>query len=128
MSGSPAPSPKVEYIPPPPPPGPPVQVPTQALTTQTALDQTSAAQQKLNATLGATLDRTNYEFNTTQDIRKGQAAAAENRFQIQTQGEQERARLAAEGYQTRTTNTQQEMFRRYQNNLDYTRSQNAYKA
>ena len=120
MSGSPAPAApetKTVYLPPPPPPGPPVQVPTQALTTQTALDQTSAAQQRLNATLGATLDRTNYEFNTTQDIRKGQAAASEQRFQTQTQGEQQR-----------TTNTQAEMYRRYQNNLDYTRSQNAYKA
>lgn len=117
MSGSPGASPRTEYIPAAPPPGPPVQVPTQALTTQTALDQTSARQQQLNAVLGAALDRTQYEFNTTQDIRKGQAAASEQRFQTQTVGEQER-----------TTNTQKEMFRRYQNNLDYTRSQNAYKA
>jgi NaMN:DMB phosphoribosyltransferase len=117
MSGKKAPSPKVEYIPAPPPPAPPTQVPTQAVTTQAALDQTSAAQQQLNAILGAQLDRTNNEFNTTQDIRKTQATAAENRLGYQVQGEE-----------ARTTNLQGEMYRRYQNNLDYSRSQNAYRA
>jgi hypothetical protein len=139
MSGKKAPSPKVEYIPAPPPPAPPTQVPTQAVTTQAALDQTSAAQQQLNAVLGAQLDRTNNEFNTTQDIRKTQATGAENRLGYQVQGEEQRAgyvtqgeqtRLGYEtqGEQTRTTNLQGEMFRRYQNNLDYSRAQNAYHA
>jgi NaMN:DMB phosphoribosyltransferase len=117
MGGKPAPSPQVQYVPAPPAPGPPTQVPTQAVTTQTALDQTSSAQQQLNALLGSALDRTNYEFNTTQDIRKTQATAAENRLGYQTQAEEGRA-----------TNLQGEMFRRYQNNFDYSRAQNAYHA
>ena len=128
MSGKKAPSPKVEYIPAPPPPAPPTQVPTQAVTTQAALDQTSAAQQQLNAVLGAQLDRTNNEFNTTQDIRKTQATGAENRLGYQVQGEEQRAGYVTQGEQTRTTNLQGEMFRRYQNNLDYSRAQNAYHA
>ena len=128
MSGKKAPSPKVEYVPAPPPPAPPTQVPTQAVTTQAALDQTSAAQQQLNAVLGAQLDRTNNEFNTTQDIRKTQATGAENRLGYQVQGEEQRAGYVTQGEQTRTTNLQGEMFRRYQNNLDYSRSQNAYRA
>lgn len=128
MSGKKAPSPKVEYVPAPPPPAPPTQVPTQAVTTQAALDQTSAAQQQLNAVLGAQLDRTNNEFNTTQDIRKTQATGAENRLGYQVQGEEQRAGYVTQGEQTRTTNLQGEMFRRYQNNLDYSRAQNAYHA
>ena len=128
MSGKKAPSPTVEYVPAPPPPAPPTQVPTQAVTTQAALDQTSAAQQQLNAVLGAQLDRTNNEFNTTQDIRKTQATGAENRLGYQVQGEEQRAGYVTQGEQTRTTNLQGEMFRRYQNNLDYSRAQNAYHA
>ena len=90
MSGKPAPSPSVQYIPAPPPPAPPTQVPTQSLTTQVSLDQISAAQQQLNALLGSQLDQTNTDFNTTEAIRQTQATGAENRLTIMTTGEQNR--------------------------------------
>jgi NaMN:DMB phosphoribosyltransferase len=117
MGGSPAPSPSVQYIPAPPPPGPPTQVPTQSLSTQTALDQTSAAQQQLNAVLGAQLDQATTDFNTTEAIRQTQATGAENRLQIQTQGEEQRA-----------TNLQQNMEARYIANRNQQWAQNAYHA
>lgn len=139
MSGKPAPSPSVQYIPAPPPPGPPTQVPTQSITTQTAIDQTTNAQQMLNALLGSQLDQTNSEFNTTQAIRQTQAQGAESRLSTMVTGEQQRltqgqfiagqlAQIGKTAEEGRTTNLQQEMFRRYQNNLDYSRAQNAYHA
>jgi len=183
MSGRPAPSPSVQYIPAPPPPAPPTQVPTQSLTTQISLDQISAAQQQLNALLGSQLDQANSEFNTTQSIRQTQASGAENRLTIMTTGEQNRmtqgqaiqgnlalgaqniggqlavgaqnikgnlalgaqniggqlavgaqniggqlATIGKTAEEVRSTNLQQEMFRRYQNNLDYSRASNAYHA
>ena len=150
MSGRPAPSPSVQYIPAPPPPGPPTQVPTQSITTQTAIDQTTNAQQMLNALLGSQLDQTNSEFNTTQAIRQTQATGAENRLSTMVAGEQQRltqgqfiggqlalgaqsiggqlATIGKTAEEQRSTNLQQEMFRRYQNNLDYSRAQNAYHA
>jgi hypothetical protein len=150
MSGKPAPSPSVQYIPAPPPPAPPTQVPTQSLTTQVSLDQISAAQQQLNALLGSQLDQTNTDFNTTEAIRQTQATGAENRLTIMTTGEQNRltqaqaiqgnlalgaqsiggqiATIGKTAEELRSTNLQQEMFRRYQNNLDYSRAANAYHA
>ena len=44
------------------------QVPTQSLATQTALNEASNRQQRLNMELGAQLDRTNADFFATQDI------------------------------------------------------------
>ena len=150
MGGRPAPSPSVQYIPAPPPPGPPTQVPTQSVTTQTAIDQTTNAQQQLNALLGSQLDQTNSEFNTTQAIRQTQAQGAETRLSTMVTGEQQRltqgqliqgqlalgaqsiggqlATIGKTAEEQRSTNLQQEMFRRYQNNLDYSRAQNAYHA
>ena len=55
------------------------QVPTQSVATQTALNEASNRQQRLNMELGAQLDRTNADFFATQDIRITQATAAENR-------------------------------------------------
>jgi hypothetical protein len=136
-------------------------VPTQSVTTQTAIDQVTSAQQWLNAVLGSQLDQTNSEFNTTQGIRQTQATGAENRLTMMTSGEQQRltqgqaiggqlavgaqaiggqlatgaqqiggqlATIGKTAEEQRSTNLQQEMFRRYQNNLDYSRATNAYHA
>jgi hypothetical protein len=73
------PAPKIVYSPPPPPPPPPTQVPTQSLQTQIALNEASAAQQRLNMEVGAQLDRTNSEFFAGQDVRRYQAQGAEER-------------------------------------------------
>ena len=81
MGGSPPPPPPtIVYSPPPPPPAPPTPVPTQSLQTQTALNEVSGAQQRLNMELGAQLDRTNSEFFAGQDIRRTQAAGAEEQI------------------------------------------------
>lgn len=94
-------APNIVYTPPPPPPAPPTQVPTQSLQTQIALNETSAAQQRLNLELGAQLDRTNAEFFAGQDVRRYQAQGAEQRLGIATTGEQERLGYAAAGEQER---------------------------
>ena len=96
-----APAPQIVYAPPPPPPPPPTTVPTQSLSSQIALNETSSAQQRLNMELGAQLDRTNSEFMAGQDIRRTQATGAEQRLTYATQGEQERASTAAQGKQYR---------------------------
>ena len=59
-----------------PPPAPTTQVPSQSLATQTALNEVSGKQTRLNMELGAQLDRTNADFFATQDIRRNQATAA----------------------------------------------------
>lgn len=175
-------APKIVYTPPPPPPGPPTEVPTQSLQTQIALNETSAAQQRLNLELGAQLDRTNAEFFAGQDVRRYQAQGAEQRLAIATTGEQERLGYAAAGeeqrrgittsgeqerltqterfagetgltrtrgeeerkgitttgeqqretigrtaQEQRTTDLQQEMFRRYKEDRDYTQAQQQYR-
>ena len=150
MGGSSPPPPQIIYSPPPPPPPPPTSVPTQALRTQTVLDEASAKQQRLNMELGAELDRVNEEFFAGQDIRRGQAAGSEQRLTIgktgeetretaKTEGEQERLTIGTTGTETRatvgkqaeeqrTTDLQQEMFRRYKENRDYEQSQQAYRS
>jgi len=93
---------------PPPPAAPaPVAVPTQSLQTQTALNEVSGAQSRLNMTLGAQLDQQNKEFFTTQDIRQTQATGGETRATLATQGEQERATVGATGEETRKTTVTQ---------------------
>ena len=110
--------------------------------------------------LGAQLDRTNAEFFTGQDIRRGQAAGAEDRLTIaktgeenrafarvkgqedraltaetglqyrrglETAGEQDRALTRETGKETRTTELQREMFRRYKENRDYDQAQSQYR-
>jgi len=86
MGGSPPP-PTIVYSPPPPPPAPPTPVPTQSLQSQIALNETSAAQQRLNMELGAQLDRTNSEFFAGQDVRRYQSQGAEQRLTYSTMGE-----------------------------------------
>jgi hypothetical protein len=81
-----APAPQIVYAPPPPPPPPPTTVPTQSLQSQIALNESSAAQQRLNMELGAQLDRTNAEFMAGQDVRRTQATGAETRLTYETQG------------------------------------------
>ena len=132
-----------------PPPAPTTQVPTQSLATQTALNEVSGKQQRLNMELGAQLDRTNADFFATQDIRRGQAAGAEQRLTIDKQGEDTRATarvqgqearaqtaetglqyrkgLETAGEQDRTTDLQREMFRRYKENRDYEQAQSQYR-
>lgn len=161
MGSKKAPAPVIQYSPPPPPPAPPTVVPTQALQTQTALNEVSAAQQRLNMELGAQLDRTNSEFFTGQDVRRTQATGAEQRLGLATAGEQDRATTLTRGEQqrlglatageqdrlgiaatgteqragiresgteTRSTDLQQEMFRRYKENRDYEQAQQQYRA
>lgn len=150
MGGSPPPPPPtIVYSPPPPPPSAPTQVPTQSLQTQTALNEVSGAQQRLNMELGAQLDRTNAEFFAGQDIRRTQSAGAEQRLTVGKTGEEERATrvtageqerlgigatgeqyragLETAGKEQRTTDLQQEMFRRYKENRDYEQAQQQYR-
>jgi hypothetical protein len=126
--GKKAPAPKIVYSPPPPPPAPPTQVPSQSFQTQVALNEVSGAQQRLNMELGAQLDRTNSEFFTGQDIRRTQAAGAEQRLSTATEGEQTRSTIGKTGEETRLTDLQQEMFRRYKENRDYEQAQQQYRA
>jgi hypothetical protein len=141
------------------------------LQTQTALNEASAAQQRLNMELGAQLDRTNAEFFAGQDVRRYKAQGAEQRLYVASSGEQERAttttrgeqerltqteRFAGEtgltrvrgeeerkgtvttgeqqretigrtGQETRLTDLQQEMFRRYKEQRDYEQAQQQYR-
>lgn len=113
---------------PPPPAAPaPVAVPTQSLQTQTALNEVSGAQSRLNMTLGAQLDQQNKEFFTTQDIRQTQATGGETRATLATQGEQERASTGAQGEQTRKTNLQQNMQQNYVMGRQHDWAQDAYR-
>ena len=143
------PPPTIIYPPAAPPPAPTTQVPTQSLATQTALNEVSGKQQRLNMELGAQLDRTNADFFATQDIRRGQAAGAEQRLTIDKQGEDTRATarvqgqearaqtaetglqyrkgLETAGEQDRTTDLQREIFRRYKENRDYEQAQSQYR-
>jgi hypothetical protein len=99
--------------------------------------------------LGAQLDRTNAEFFAGQDIRRTQSAGAEQRLTVGKTGEEERAtrvtageqerlgigttgeqyRLGLEtaGKEQRTTDLQQEMFRRYKEQRDYDQAQQQYR-
>ena len=152
MGGSkpkPPPPPSIIYAPAPPPPVV-TQAPTQSVATQTALNEVSGKQTRLNMELGAQLDRTNAEFFAGQDIRRGQAQAAEQRLTnkqaadletgltrvrgqeeragtVET-GEQYRKGLETAGKETRETDLQQEMFRRYKENRDYEQAQRQARA
>ena len=95
------PPPTIIYPPAAPPPAPTTQVPTQSLATQTALNEVSGKQQRLNMELGAQLDRTNAEFFTGQDIRRGQAAAGEDRLTIAKTAEENRALQRVAGQEAR---------------------------
>ena len=160
MGRSSPPPPQIIYPPAAPPPAPTTQVPSQSLATQTALNEVSGKQTRLNMELGAQLDRTNADFFATQDIRRNQATAAENRLTIdkagedqrktirttgqetraeigetglqyrrglETAGEQDRALTRETGKETRQTDLQREMFRRYKENRDYEQAQSQYR-
>ena len=62
------------------------QTPTQAVATQTALNEVSGKQTRLNMELGAQLDRTNADFFAGQDIRRVQLLA-EDRLTRTTQAQ-----------------------------------------
>lgn len=149
MGGSRPSPPTVVYSPPPPPPPAPTPVPTQSVQTQTALNEVSGAQQRLNMELGAQLDRTNAEFFAGQDIRRTQSAGSEQRLTIGKTAEEERATrvlggeeerktvaatgteyragLQTAGGEERQTALQQEMFRRYKEQRDYEQAQQQYR-
>ena len=152
MGGSkpkPPPPPTIVYAPPPPPPTV-TQAPSQSLQTQTALNEVSGKQTRLNMELGAKLDRTNAEFFAGQDIRRTKATAAEQRLTQKAQygletdltrvrGQEDRAQtvetgaqyregLRTAGKETRATDLQREMFRRYKENRDYEQAQRQYRA
>ena len=108
---SPPPPPSIVYAPAPPPPTV-TQTPTQSVATQTALNEVSGKQTRLNMELGAKLDRTNAEFFAGQDIRRTQATGAEQRLtqkqagEIETgltrvRGQEERAGIVETGAQYR---------------------------
>ena len=149
MGGGSPPPPQIIYPPAAPPPAPTTQVPTQALASQSALNEVSGKQQRLNMELGAQLDRTNADFFAGQDIRRGQASAAEQRLTIDKAGEDARATqrvvgqerraeigetglqyrkgLETAGEQDRKTDLQKEMFRRYKENRDFEQAQDQYR-
>jgi hypothetical protein len=95
------PPPSIIYPPAAPPPAPTTQIPTQSLASQTALNEVSGKQQRLNMELGAQLDRTNADFFTGQDIRRGQAASAEDRLTIAKTAEENRASARVAGQEAR---------------------------
>ena len=101
MGGGSPPPPQIIYPPAAPPPAPTTQVPTQSLASQQALNEVSGKQQRLNMELGAQLDRTNAEFFTGQDIRRGQAASAEERLTLAKTGEENRALQRVAGQEAR---------------------------
>ena len=101
MGGSRPNPPQIIYPPSPPPPAPPTQVPSQSLQTQTALNEVSGKQQRLNMELGAQLDRTNADFFASQDIRRTQAAGAEQRLSYGEVGDQTRATTRVQGQENR---------------------------
>ena len=101
MGGGSPPPPQIIYPPAAPPPAPTTQVPTQGLASQAALNEVSGKQQRLNMELGAQLDRTNAEFFTGQDIRRGQASAAEDRLTLAKTGEENRALQRVAGQEAR---------------------------
>jgi len=135
MGGS---SPSVVHSPAPPPPTV-VQQPTQSLESQTALNEVSGAQSRLNMTLGSQLDQQNKAFFTTQDMRQTQAVGGETRATIATQGEQQRASTTTEGEQqrlgtqtageeTRKTDLQKIMQENYAANRNRNWAQSSYRA
>lgn len=135
MGGS---SPSVVNSPPPPAPTVTPQ-PTQAMESQTALNEVSGAQSRLNMTLGSQLDQQNKAFFTTQDIRQTQAIGGETRSTIATQGEQQRASTTTEGEQqrlgtqtageeTRKTDLQKIMQENYAANRNRNWAQSSYRA
>lgn len=137
MGGSP-PAPTIIQSPPPPP-ATPAPVETQSLQTQTALNEVSGQQQRLNMTLGSQLDQTNSEFFTGQNIRQTQATGAEARTTLQTQGEQQRQTLGSQyagekglaetqGSQERLTQAQSQAYDNYKAQRNNQWSQQAYKA
>jgi hypothetical protein len=124
MGGS---SPSVTYSPPPPAPTV-TQQPTQSLEAQTALNEVSGAQSRLNMTLGSQLDQQNKAFFTTQDLRQTQAVGGETRATIATQGEQERANVGAQGAEQRKTDLQKIMQENYAANRNRNWAQSSYHA
>jgi len=135
MGGS---SPSVVHSPAPPPPTV-QQQPTQSLESQTALNEVSGAQSRLNMTLGSQLDQQNKAFFTTQDMRQTQAIGGETRATIATQGEQQRASTTTEGEQqrlgtqtageeTRKTDLQKIMQENYAANRNRNWAQGSYRA
>ena len=56
---------------------------------------------RLNMELGAQLDRTNADFFATQDIRRTQATAAENRLSTRVAGEETRGTIRTQGQEDR---------------------------
>ena len=126
MGGSP-PSPTIIQAPPP----PPVEakpVETQSLQTQTALNEVSGQQQRLNMTLGSQLDQANSEFFTGQNIRQAQAIGSETRTTLQTQGEQGRQNIGAQGMQERLTQAQSQAYDNYKAQRNNQWAQQANKA
>ena len=77
------------------------QVGSQALNTQTALNEAANKQQMTNMEAGALLDRVNAEFFAGQDIRRTMAAGAENRYLTQTAGEETRSTIRTQGQEDR---------------------------
>jgi len=69
--------------------------------TQTALNEVSGKQTRLNMELGAKLDRTNAEFFAGQDIRRTQAAGAEQRLTQKQAGEIETGLIRVRGQEDR---------------------------
>jgi hypothetical protein len=126
MGGSP-PSPTIIQSPPPPP-AAPAPVETQSLQTQTALNEVSGQQQRLNMTLGSQLDQANSEFFTGQNIRQTQAIGGETRATLQTQGEQGRQNIGAQGMQDRLTQAQSQAYDNYKAQRNNQWAQQAYKA
>jgi hypothetical protein len=66
---------------------------------------------------------------TGQESRLGQRVAGqEERAGIRTTGTEQRETIGKTGTETRTTDLQQEMFRRYKENRDYEQAQQQYRA
>jgi len=78
-----------------------VQVPSQSLNTQLALQNLAFNQNLLAQTFGANLDRTNADYFNTLDLAKYRDQSAEDRLNIKTSGVESRATAVAQGEQDR---------------------------
>lgn len=76
---------------------------TQAMQLMTAMSDQAAQQNRDNMSYAASLDERLSESNLTRSIRLAQATSAEQRFNIQEEGNQSRANILASGMQERET-------------------------
>ena len=92
------------------------------------LSETRGEQER--ATIGTTGRETRLTRQTegTETRRTRETEGAQTRLTRETEGQQRRQTIGKTAEETRTTNLQQEQFRRYKENRDFQQSRDAYKS